>query len=51
MSDRKRVIFLAITLAPVIAIALKLTDRSQALKEKTFDDQISGIVSITFPGT
>ena len=41
MSDRKRLVFLAITLVAVIAIALMLTDRSQALKEKTFDDQIS----------
>ena len=32
MSDRKRVTFLAITLMAVIAIALTLTDRSQALK-------------------
>ena len=42
MSGRKRVTFLVITLMAVIAIALTLTDRSQALKEKTFDDQISG---------
>jgi len=48
MSDRKRVTFLAITLMAVIAIALTLTDRSQALKEKTFDDQISGNAQLLF---
>jgi hypothetical protein len=48
MSDRKRVAFWAITLVAVIAIALMLTDRSQALKEKTFDDQISGNAQLLF---
>ena len=48
MSDRKRVTFLAITLMAIIAIALTLTDRSQALKEKTFDDQISGNAQLLF---
>jgi hypothetical protein len=42
MSDKKRVVFLAITLVAVNAIAQMLTDRSQAQKERTFDDQISG---------
>lgn len=42
IGSRKKALGLAVTILAAIAILLTYVDRSQAQKEKTFDDQISG---------